>query len=571
MAELLKFNPISEKYKLVLLLFLIVLSAFLRLLLVTSVPPGLYQDESAIGYNAYSILQTGKDEYGASYPLYFTSFGDHKLPVYIYLTAASIKLFGLNEFAVRFPSILAGIFAVIIIFLFIQYLTKNITLAFITGLVLALNPANIFFSRAGFEVNVALTFALAGCYFFVLGATKKNIILSLVSLVYFGLSLYSYNVTRLIAPLFLFGLVILYWKQVKSFKVAEKISALVLIVLILIPFLSGFFSSSGVFSATSSLITGADTLAIDLEFRSYLATLPHMYTTLFFNKYIYMIFQYLQNVATLFSGSFFFVSGTAQENQGIGNVGFFYVFDLPFFILGLVVFVKAKIKSYQIFNLWLIASVLVLALSQLVPQATRGYFIILPTVCFIALGIFSFLYYLTTVKRSVLKYILVTFLIVFSFYNIQYFLLSYFFRFPVVYADAWRTEDKELALYLKANGSKYDQIIIDRNTNFIYTTYLFYTAYPPDKFIATEKRDTNDFINKANAWGNVSIRQLNWQQDIKIPHALIITRSDDIPQTAVVFKQIYDPTIYSVLTKNEAILGAPIHKLKYVLIETDHQ
>src|ERR1700689_3486693 len=101
--ELLKFNPISDKRTVLLLLFLVLFSAALRLVNISGNPPGLYQDESAIGYNAYSILKTGKDEYGVSYPLYFESFGDYKLPVYIYLTAISIKLFGMNEFAVRFP------------------------------------------------------------------------------------------------------------------------------------------------------------------------------------------------------------------------------------------------------------------------------------------------------------------------------------------------------------------------------------------------------------------------------------------------------------------------------------
>jgi len=149
MAELLKFNPIPRKFTLALLVLLIVLSAALRLFDISNVPPGLYQDVSAIGYNAYSILQTGKDEYGVSYPLYFKSFNDYKLPVYIYLTAASIKFFGLNEFAVRLPSILAGIFAVIILFFFVRYLTNNLTLAFLSALVLSVNPTHLFFFACG--------------------------------------------------------------------------------------------------------------------------------------------------------------------------------------------------------------------------------------------------------------------------------------------------------------------------------------------------------------------------------------------------------------------------------------
>ena len=569
MAELLKFNPIPRQFTLALLVLLIVVSATLRLFDISTVPPGLYQDESAIGYNAYSILQTGKDEYGNNHPLYFKSFNDYKLPVYIYLTAGSIKLFGLNEFAVRLPSILAGIFAVVILFFFVRYLTKNLTLAFLSALVLALNPTHLFFSRAAFEVNLAMTFSLAGCYFFVLGATKKKIIHIILSLLCFGLCLYSYNVTRLIAPLFLLGLIILYWKQIRSFHAYYLVGAVILFLVIVAPFLLGFFSASGVLSAKSTLVTSTDILAIDLQFRSYLLSLPHIYTALFYNQYIYMLFQYLQNLATILSGAFFFVTGTNEQNQGIGNVGFFYLSDLPFFIWGLAAYFRSKVNGYRIFMLWLIASVLVLGLSKQVPQATRGYFIILPCVCFIALGMFSFLHWLSTYKRKLLKYVIFAIALIFIFYNIQYYFLSYYFVFPSQSADAWRMEDKQLSLYLKANQSQYSSVIIDRSADFVYTTYLFYDQYPPAQFIKTAKRYHDGDLIKANAWGKYQISELNWIDDLKIPHALIIATPADTPKHTIVLKKFYDPTVFSVLSINGVIVNAPQNDVKYVLVETD--
>src|SRR5918999_4071405 len=92
----------------VLLVLIVSLALFLRVYKLADIPNGLKHDESAIGYNAYAILHTGKDEYGTPYPIYFKSFGDQKLPVYIYLTALSVAAFGLNEFAVRFPSAILG-------------------------------------------------------------------------------------------------------------------------------------------------------------------------------------------------------------------------------------------------------------------------------------------------------------------------------------------------------------------------------------------------------------------------------------------------------------------------------
>lgn len=569
MAELLKFELIPKKVTIILFLLLIVVSASLRLIDSTNIPPGLYQDESAIGYNAYSILTIGKDEYGNKYPLYFKSFNDYKLPVYIYLTTVSIKLFGLNEFAVRFPSMMAGIIAVVILFFFIRYLTNNFSLSFLAALVLALNPTHIFFSRAAFEVNLALTFALAGSYFFVLGATQKKVLSLLFSVICFCLCLYSYNVTRLLAPLILITLIFLYWKQLRNIPLKYQISVCGLFFLLIIPFLLSFFSSSGVFSAKSTLLTSTDILAKDLEFRSYLLSLPHIYTALFYNQYIYMLFAYLQNLANIISGTFFFVNGTAEQNQGVGNVGYFYLSDLPFFIFGLITYFRAKEKPFRIFFIWLILSIMVLALSKEVPQATRGYFIILPTVCFTALGIFSFLKYLSSYRNILLRYALVGIFLLFTLYTVQYYFLSYYFRFPALYADAWRKEDKELSLYLKINQTKYHTILIDRSADFVYTTYLFYAQYPPEAFIQTAKHSPDGDLIKANSWGKYYIREIDWKNDLKKPHTLIITTAADTPKHSIILKKFYNPTTYSVLSINGTIVDAPQNDIRYVLIETD--
>ena len=96
---------------------IIVLAIVLRLFLLTSVPPSLNWDEVSQGYTAYSILQTGKDEWGEKLPLFFRSYGEWKSAVYIYLLLPFIKVLGLNAFAVRLPSVLAGIISVYLMYL----------------------------------------------------------------------------------------------------------------------------------------------------------------------------------------------------------------------------------------------------------------------------------------------------------------------------------------------------------------------------------------------------------------------------------------------------------------------
>src|SRR3989344_2718177 len=94
-----------------LLIFLVIffIAVFLRLFNITNIPPGVNRDEASIGYTAYSLLNTGRDEYGRMFPLSFQSFGDWKLPLYIYTVVPFVSVFGLNELAVRLPSVIVGI------------------------------------------------------------------------------------------------------------------------------------------------------------------------------------------------------------------------------------------------------------------------------------------------------------------------------------------------------------------------------------------------------------------------------------------------------------------------------
>jgi 4-amino-4-deoxy-L-arabinose transferase-like glycosyltransferase len=57
-------------------------------------PPGFFRDEAALAYNAYSIEQSGRDEYGARFPLYFSSFLDFKSPIFVYALASVFRVTG---------------------------------------------------------------------------------------------------------------------------------------------------------------------------------------------------------------------------------------------------------------------------------------------------------------------------------------------------------------------------------------------------------------------------------------------------------------------------------------------
>ena len=142
--------------------------------------PALNADEASIGYDAYSLLTTGKDQHGNSWPVSFQSFNDYKPGLYIYLAVPSVALFGLNEWSVRVPGALAGVGTVLILYLLVIELgryhsptTSHKLLATTAMFLLAISPWHIHFSRGGWEVNVATFFIVLGIFFFLKSHAKS--------------------------------------------------------------------------------------------------------------------------------------------------------------------------------------------------------------------------------------------------------------------------------------------------------------------------------------------------------------------------------------------------------------
>src|SRR5437764_9301957 len=100
-----------------LLLLAIVVGALLRLSALTSVPPALNQDEAVNGYDAYSLLLTGRDHLGHPFPFAgLESFGDWVPPLLTFLTVPAVALFGLHVGTLRAVTAIVGIAAVPVIY-----------------------------------------------------------------------------------------------------------------------------------------------------------------------------------------------------------------------------------------------------------------------------------------------------------------------------------------------------------------------------------------------------------------------------------------------------------------------
>jgi len=192
---------------LLLLAIIMMVGYFLRVWNIVLPETTINRDEAALGYNAFLLSETGKDEWGQSWPLMLKSFGDYKLPGYPLLLIGSFSVFGVNDFAVRFPSLLAGVIIIGASYLIGQQfgLTKKWALIFVT--LITITPVFVFYSRFAYEANVSLLYSL-GVVIILWSLndkdTKKIWSLKVFCAATIGLlALFTYNTPMLQLPLFL--------------------------------------------------------------------------------------------------------------------------------------------------------------------------------------------------------------------------------------------------------------------------------------------------------------------------------------------------------------------------------
>ncbi len=193
---------------------LLALVAFAILVLVvqytglTDRPTGFYLDESSFAWNAWSLVTTGADEHGRTWPLFFESFGDWKTAPYIYLLAAVFAVTGPSILAARVISASAGVATVAAMGALAYRMTGRPLVAFLTAAMTLLLPWT--FEPTRLAMEVALMPALIVGFLLALharppGTSRWSIVLLAAIL---ALLTYTYTLGRLLGPLLALGLVV---------------------------------------------------------------------------------------------------------------------------------------------------------------------------------------------------------------------------------------------------------------------------------------------------------------------------------------------------------------------------
>lgn len=446
-----------------LLVGLIVFFLVSRFYKIAEIPGSLYWDEASIAYNAYSVLKTGRDEWGEFLPLHFRAFGEFKLPVYIYTVAFFEIFLGISEFAVRAPSVFFSLGVVLLTYFITLKITSNRYTSLFAAFLLSISPWFFIFSRTGFEAVAGLMFFMLGIYLSLfLSRSAIYIVLGVLS---FILSMYSYNAYRILAPPVLVYVICATLRDNGTARITKLSTIAFAIILVVVSFIP--------IVRVMKIDTGSSRLQAIGVFSQY-------------NDYKEVFGLLAKNYLSHFDLNFLFINGDKILRHQQPGFGQLYLIQLPFLILGLFLLLK---KRELLFLSLTLISFIPPSIATESPHALRSLSAVPFLSIITAYGI-DFMRKKVIPKNYASLYII---LIFFSFFGI--YIYSYFNSYNFNSSSSWQYGYKMIFEKFGREMQNYDKVIISDTYAQPYIFALFYLKYDPDRFRSTVN------YNPPDKWG----------------------------------------------------------------------
>ncbi len=494
------------------LIFSIGVGIFFRFYQLGKSPVGVYVDEASIGYNAYSILKTGRDEYGQFMPIMFRSFSTFQSPIYTYITVPFIALLGLSSYSIRLPSAIFGVLTILLLYLLAKKLSSSETFALIAALFLSLSPWHIQFSRTVYETNIALFFLLLGalCFYHAL----KKPWLYILSSLSFAISFIAYRAEILIVPVLLLMLTFRFGKtiasNVKSHMLPIVLSC-VLGLIIIVPTVlilptPGFQARSSTMNIFVPSLQEPWGIKVDAGNLSWILN----------NRQLLSVKEFLSLYTSYLSPRYLFSLGDAGPRKPFPDLGTFFVWQFPFYLAGLYFLLKEKNKKdlrYFVFTL-LLVSPIPAALTRDPYSTLRSLPLVIPQVLLISFGLTKILE-MTWPLFNKQKYLILTILAV---YSTTRMFISIFYHNDYYTSIYWNYGWQQ-ALEDVPNLDPDLPIVVDNSHGDSYIEILFFLNYDPatyqhDNFeVPLSEYYTNLTRNTTKHIGRFTVKGFQWGID----------------------------------------------------------
>ncbi len=504
-----------------LLILAFVVGSFIRFWGINRLPAAFNVDEASIGYNAYSILRTGRDQFKNFMPISFVSLGDYKPPLYIYSVSMAEAIFGLNEFAVRFPAVLAGSLSIILIYLLTKKLINNRRIAITSAWVLALSPWHIKMSRGSYEACLALFLILLGSYFLIRFTEKKRGLVA--GLVFYYLSMFTYHTEKVLVPLLLISFILCFRTKIifnrKNIGIFLTITAI-----FVVPFGLSIFNKSGQKRPLDTLLVNDKEIVIAQSEINDTSTL---------SKNILWGSSAISRYLGYFDPSFYFIDGLDLTLNNRLDASALYMFEIIPLIIGVMVLIRSKDifkdKSRGYFFLsWMVLSPLAASVTMDFHHNIRALPLVICLDIVIAIG-----------WQKLPKWILILYPL-----GLLIFLDYYFIHVTYQKSDLYFEKSKEMALAAIKYSDKYERVVIDpssgKNGPYLLGTpdnyVLFFGKIEPTIYWGEQHQ---------GGFGKYNFRHIDWQLDKATKNTLFIGSPWSLPLKDIMEKQVLERIYYS--------------------------
>lgn len=513
-------------------ILIILLAFFLRFYQLGKTPPGINLDEAAIGYNAYSILRTGRDEYGQFLPLVFRSLDDYKPPLYIYLTVPTVAIFDLNEFAVRAPSALLGVAAVAVTYLLAGEIFKRNSsrLPLLSAFLLAISPWHLQFTRTAYETGSTAFFTAGGLLFFLKGLRQKFYFIP--AAVLFGLEIYLYQASKVFIPLFVITLLAITFNRWKKTLGQPAIFVSAFLVF-LVPVILASFSAQNQLRARGVSVfqdpKPHDRLIYDKRvdwFRG-----DRISAELFHPTDLAYLEKIIDGYLSHFSPEFLFLNVIGPKVAHAPHVGLLYLWELPALLVGVYLLVSSRRLAAVIIIGWIVLAPLPASVTWGLPSSIRTA-IILPSLSFLtALGLGAFF------RRRPISLPAIFTIVIF----LTYYLHMYYVHLPADNSATWYYGYRDIAEQSAILAPQFRKVIVSNSLDQPLNFWQFFLKYDPERYLTVDGGTiSGGFDSQQNHFANFYFRSIDWGKMSKENNTLLIGSPEDFPKTITPMKEFHN-------------------------------
>lgn len=466
------------------LLLIMIVAATFRLFKLTNYPSGFHIDEAQIGNNAFSILQTLRDENGAFLPLHTGFFDEARPMLSVYLTVPWISLFGLSVFSTRLTNALLGIAVVYLTYELAKKLFANEQLALISCALMAISPWHIILSRSSADGAIGLAFLLLSNLLLIIFVRRKKGILLLATVASWVLSYFSYTGVRpllALQPLFWVGFLTIKGRRKAAFAVTASL-VLLWVVLLSIAGSDKAFSRYGQIGNISAQL--AEVRIFPWFLQDSQGKQPIITTRIFHNKLENSIREFSREYFKYINLNFLFLEGGFPIRFSVPEQPLQYWMEAPFFLYGVYLLIKQKkTESWFLIFLFLSGPIPASLTTEDSPNMQRAAFMLPSYQVIASVGIVRAISWLKNRKkhqRKLAGIAGVAFLLMFS-WEINRFIHQSTVHQPLHQPWHRNVEWPQIVEYVSRNEGRYDKIVLSKLGTEPYQFFLFYNRMDPVK------------------------------------------------------------------------------------------